>query len=381
MPTLTIWVGTKLGSVIMMTVSSPEQKNNRQVSVAASGYVYRLHGEINSISFLDAFSGEPVLAPSVKYNNDTFQSMTSPPKTPSDAKESAAAKRLGTTESKSSPRPDKSGQDSPTCSGFAELDRNLAVICSDRQIRVIALPSQNCLHKTKLAEGSAILQSKVLKFSRSADFPVSATSAYLICYLSTGHFVVYSLPSLKILMDAELPVNVVDRLPKLVTFGQGIQGSTIYSACSMQNPTEVMKISWSADFGASVKDMVADLFIPRVMPEAPKKNFFKSLFGTASQSTQLDRDELFGEESAGKSAIGTTSLVSNNKLDGLNSKGSSAVSDIGKAKMAALERGEKLAQVEERTEEMMNQAKAYSKTAAMLAAKYEKQNKKWTFSK
>lgn len=43
------------------------------------------------------------------------------------------------------------GLDSPTTSkGFIECDRQLVVLCSEKQARVVALPSQNCLYKVKL---------------------------------------------------------------------------------------------------------------------------------------------------------------------------------------------------------------------------------------
>ena len=44
---------------------------------------------------------------------------------------------------------------------------------------------------------------------------------------------------------------------------------------------------------------------------------------------------------------------------------------------AALERGEKLSEAELKTQEMLDHAKMFSKTASLLAAKYEKKDKRW----
>lgn len=64
-------------------------------------------------------------------------------------------------------------------------------------------------------------------------------------------------------------------------------------------------------------------------------------------------------------------------MERLGGQASGATSEIARARNAAIERGEKLGQLDIQTQEMMEQSKNLSKTAAMLAAKYEKQDKWW----
>lgn len=64
-------------------------------------------------------------------------------------------------------------------------------------------------------------------------------------------------------------------------------------------------------------------------------------------------------------------------MDRLTGQAGGATSEIARARNAALERGEKLSHLDIQTQEMVDQSKNLSKTAAMLAAKYEKQDKWW----
>ena len=59
----------------------------------------------------------------------------------------------------------------------------------------------------------------------------------------------------------------------------------------------------------------------------------------------------------------------------MQAKSSGSTTEVGKAHAAFLERGQKISELEDRTEEMASEAKNYSKTAhkLMLDAK----NKKW----
>ncbi len=64
-------------------------------------------------------------------------------------------------------------------------------------------------------------------------------------------------------------------------------------------------------------------------------------------------------------------------MERLTGQAGGATSEIARARNAAIERGEKLGQLDLQAAEMMEQSKALSKTAALLAAKYEKQDKWW----
>lgn len=141
--------------------------------------------------------------------------------------------------------------------------------------------------------------------------------------------------------------------------------------------------------------MIGELFIPHDMPEPPKESFLKGLFGGGVRS--LDREELckflgnalqlqnvstvsLGEhltvgESSGKPNRSVAKHLPGPNMQELGQRASSATSEISRAHMLALERGEKLSQLEERTERMHNTAQEFGGTAHNLMLKYK--DKKW----
>jgi len=62
-------------------------------------------------------------------------------------------------------------------------------------------------------------------------------------------------------------------------------------------------------------------------------------------------------------------------IEALKNSAGSAASDIAKAHQLAVERGDKLSQLEERTQRMMNEAENFSSSAHSLMVKYK--DKKW----
>ncbi|CAH8670979.1 unnamed protein product [Schistosoma haematobium] len=176
------------------------------------------------------------------------------------------------------------GLDSPTTSkGFIECDRQLVVLCSEKQARVVALPSQNCLYKVKITETSQVVRASVQRLRPSHNSGTS-TASFLACYLANGHFVAFSLPSLRLLMDVDyLPYT--ECVSRSFAFGQ--YGQSVY----LVSPSELAKITWASDVCANLRDMQGEIFLPSNMPEPPKKNFFKNLLSGTLVSS-LDRDEL-----------------------------------------------------------------------------------------
>uniref|UniRef100_A0A182YK60 Uncharacterized protein n=1 Tax=Anopheles stephensi TaxID=30069 RepID=A0A182YK60_ANOST len=65
----------------------------------------------------------------------------------------------------------------------------------------------------------------------------------------------------------------------------------------------------------------------------------------------------------------------NANIQDLNARTTSVTSEIGKAHQLMLERGDKLSQLEERTERMANEAQQFSSSAHLLMNKYK--DKKW----
>ena len=148
-----------------------------------------------------------------------------------------------------------------------------------------------------------------------------------------------------------------------------------------------------------MNEMIGELFSPVDMPEPPKESFFKGLFGGGSRI--LDREELceykfskikkdlennrfsfflkfeflVGESGSGKPNRSVAKHIPGPNLQELGSRASTAASEISRAHQLAVERGEKLSQLEDRAERMSNQAQEFSGTAHSLMQKYK--DKKW----
>ena len=139
----------------------------------------------------------------------------------------------------------------------------------------------------------------------------------------------------------------------------------------------MQKFTVSADFMRQVPEMTGQVFTSNIPnPEAPKKGFLSGLFGGGPKP--CDREELFGE-SAGKVSSNLARAIPGpgmTPMQGLQGKGISTNSEVAKAKMAAMERGQKLNELEDRTEAMANEAKQFSSNAHQLMQK-EKNKKFW----
>lgn len=106
------------------------------------------------------------------------------------------------------------------------------------------------------------------------------------------------------------------------------------------------------------------------MPEPPKQGFFKGFFGGGAKP--LDREELFGGSNASSTIAVKTEGA---KMTAAQANAAAGGSEIAKAKEAVCERGNKLNEVEEKTEQMANDAKIWADTSKQLLDKYK--NKKW----
>ncbi|XP_052864170.1 syntaxin-binding protein 5 isoform X3 [Anopheles cruzii] len=363
----TAWLGTSLGSILTISLSVPENdlRKANVVQAAPTGAMFRLKGSILSMSLLDC---NGALIP---YAFETWREDTK------DGKEKRERTPTKTSSNKMSPtNPD------------GLCDRQFIVIASEKQAGVYALPSQNCVYRKKLVDFDFIVKAEIISMK---------DSVCLICYASNGHLMVFTLPSLKPLLEIDfLPLadlsfqtkckqGVVD--PMLSIWGQQLivneDSNVISRTFSFSNkghglylvtPTEIQKFTVCQEFSHQYNDMLGDLYVPHEMPEAPKESFFKGLFGGGMRN--LDREELFGE-SSGKANRSVAKHIPgpNASIQDLNSRTSTATSEISKAHQLMLERGDKLSQLEERTERMANEAQQFSSSAHLLMNKYK--DKKW----
>ncbi|XP_045485462.1 syntaxin-binding protein 5 isoform X9 [Pieris rapae] len=372
-PTLsvpTLWIGTTLGSVITMTINLPEAdlRHTQPVVVSTSGGpIFRLKGSILTMSFLDC-NGALIPYSYESWKDDNKDSRERRERTPT--KQSSSGSGHG---SHTSPIPQEAA------------DRQFVVVASEKQARVVALPSQNCVYRQQIVESDFVVKAEIVSLK---------DSVCLVCYLSTGHLVAYSLPSLRPLLHVDfLPLSelsfqtqskqrgIVD--PMLSIWGQQLivnedtdqiaktfcfsnRGHGLYLA----SPTEIQKFTIDTEFCQQLTEMMGELFLPRDMPEPPKESFFRGLFGGGVRP--LDREELFGE-SSGKPNRTVAKHIPGN--EGVAARASAATGEIARAHQLVVERGDKLSQLEDKTERMHTEAAAFSSSAHQLMLKYK--DKKW----
>lgn len=143
--------------------------------------------------------------------------------------------------------------------------------------------------------------------------------------------------------------------------------------------------------------MLGELYLQCEMPEPPKESFFKGLFGGGTKS--IDREELCKfsltslsfefnlnhhvawiltvGETSGKPNRSVAKLIAgpNASIQELGTRATSATSEVSRAHMLMVERGDKLNRLEDNAEKMANEAQQFSGTAHQLMAKYR--DKKW----
>uniref|UniRef100_A0A672NMK2 Syntaxin binding protein 5 n=1 Tax=Sinocyclocheilus grahami TaxID=75366 RepID=A0A672NMK2_SINGR len=154
-----LWVGTSLGSMlaIALTVpSTPEQRMQQPVGVS----FLRLKGGILRMAQLDA-SG--TLLPHV------YESWYEP-NAPEEEKERPRRRRPTSPPS----------QENPDC--------QYAVVCSEKQAKVVALPSQNCVYEHNITETSFVLR---------ADMVTLTAGVGIACFCANGHIMTLSWTQMK----------------------------------------------------------------------------------------------------------------------------------------------------------------------------------------
>lgn len=337
----TLWVGTSLGSIqtVVFNAPAPGERHAHPVAVSTcNGSTFKLKGCILSMSFLDC---NGALIP---YSFESWKDENV------DGKE--RNKNQGKCNSRLSP-----SLNTQVTTGDGFEDRQFVVLTSEKQARVVALPSQECVYRQQLAETHIVIKAEVTTLK---------DNVCLVCYVSNGHISTYSLPSLRPLVDVDfLPLTDL-RIAKTLCFSN--RGHGLY----LSSPTEIQKFSVSSEFCGELTEMMGDLFIGHDMPEPPKESFFKGLFGGGSRS--LDREELFGE-SSGRASRTVAKHIPGPNTESMRERVSSATGEVAQAHQMVMERGEKLSQLEERTARMMSEAENFSTSAHGLMLKYK--DKKW----
>ncbi|KAM8975260.1 syntaxin-binding protein 5-like isoform 2-T2 [Pelodytes ibericus] len=335
-PSPCLWVGTSLGMVLIITVNMPateEQRLTEPVMVSPSGTVLILKGSVLTFSCLDCMG--TLIRPPYEIWRD--------PNSAEDGEKTRKRKLVTFSPSSSQ-----------------EMgDHQFAVVCSEKQAKVFSLPSQTCLYVHNITETSFLLR---------ADVVTMCNNVLLACFCANGHIMTISLPSLRPLLDVNyLPLTDM-RIARTFCFTNG--GQALYLA----SPTEIQRITYSQEMCHTLQEMLGDLFCVVETPESQNKGFLKGLFGGSGQT--IDREELFGEATAGKASRSLAQHIpGQGGLEGVKGAATGVAADLHRARVALDERGQKLGELEDRTAGMMSSAEAFSKHAHELMLKYK--DKKW----
>ncbi|XP_060096644.1 syntaxin-binding protein 5 isoform X2 [Heteronotia binoei] len=338
-PSPCLWVGTTLGTVLVIALNLPpggEQRLLQPVIVSPSGTILRLKGAILRMAFLDTTGS---LVP------PAYEAWKEPNVLEDKDEKDKSKKRRPVSVSPSSSQ---------------EISENqYAVICSEKQAKVISLPSQNCTYKQNITETSFVLRGDIVALSNGIC---------LACFCANGHIMTFSLPSLRPLLDVYyLPLTNM-RIARTFCFTNN--GQALY----LVSPTEIQRITYSQETCENLQEMLGELFTPVETPEAPNRGFFKGLFGGGAQS--LDREELFGESAAGKASRSLAQHIPGpGGIEGVKGAASGIVCELARARLALDERGQKLGELEERTAAMLASADSFSKHAHEMMLKCK--DKKW----
>ncbi|XP_026789799.2 syntaxin-binding protein 5 isoform X2 [Pangasianodon hypophthalmus] len=330
-----LWVGTSVGTMLGISFnvpSTPEQRLQQTVGVSFCGSVVRLKGGILHMALMDSSGSLQPSASECWYDLNT----------PEEEREKTRRRR---------PASPPSSQENQ--------DTYYAVVCSEKQAKVVALPSQNCIFEHNITETSYVLR---------ADVVVMPAGICIACFCANGHIMTLSLPSLRPLLDVNyLPLTDM-RIARTFCF------SNLGQALYLTSPTEIQRITYSQETCDNLQEMLGELFTPVETPEAPNRGFFKGLFGGGAQS--LDREDLFGELAAGKASRSLAQHIPGpGSMEGMKGAASGVVGELARARIALDERGQKLSELEERSAAMMASADSFSKHAHDVMLKYK--DKKW----
>ncbi|XP_023287621.1 syntaxin-binding protein 5 isoform X2 [Orussus abietinus] len=368
----TLWIGTSLGSVQTIVFNAPtySERHTQPLTISTcNGSSFKLKGSILTMSFLDC---NGALIP-YSYEPWKDENLDGKDRNKSQGKANSRTSLLSSSQTSGS-----TGSD-----GFE--DRQFVVLTSEKQARVVALPSQNCVYRQQLTDTDIVIKAEITSLK---------DSVCLVCYVSSGHIATYSLPSLRPLIDVDfLPLldlsfqttkhGIVDPILSIWGHQLFVNGDTDQIARTLcfsnkghglylASPTEIQKFTVSSEFCSELTEMMGDIFIAHDMPEPPKENFFKGLFGGGSKS--IDREELFGE-SSGRASRTIAKHIPGPNTENIRERVTSATGEISMAHQMVLERGDKLSQLEERTARMMSEADNFSQSAHGLMLKYK--DKKW----
>jgi len=333
-----LYIGTSLGSVLVIVIVVPEAETRERESVivSPSGSLLRLKSPILEFCLLDS-SFALAERPDLESVKATSRNVSGRVVGSQDGSEVAAP----------------------------QGDQLVLAIGTERGASVFALPSQRQVATHALPESSSVVVAKAVDWGKDKSSPL------LLSFTSDGKVKALSLPTLRTLLESPLILNInpastaSTRIFKTISFSAG--GSGLF----FTNQNQVQKFSVNKEYTKALYESFGDFYQEGIeMPEPPKQGFFKGFFGGGAKP--LDREELFGGSNASSTIAVKTEGA---KMTAAQASAAAGGSEIAKAKEAVCERGNKLNEVEEKTEQMANDAKIWADTSKQLLDKYK--NKKW----
>jgi len=324
-----LWVGTSLGTVALVALSVPtqEQRLSQPVLSNCTGTVLNHNHCVLDITLMDR-CGNIVMPPFNFWRG------------------------------KDSANPDANRTNISNLNVETNAKQHVAVT-TEKQIKVRTLPTFKTLHAVEPVVGD--------HFIVKAEVMIVEGGNCISCLNTDGHIKIYSLPSLRPLLDVECGISLADyRMIRTFTVGKGGE------ATFLTTPTEIQRIAFTKEKEESFVDGYGCLFKLCELPEQRPKGFIESFFTSAPSS--LDREELFGDKS-GNSGSRVAEYIPGRGMSHLQQHVENSNDVISRAKMALIERGEKLSILEDKTAAMNENARSYASAAQALADKFQK--KKW----
>ncbi|KAI6182412.1 Syntaxin-binding protein 5 [Aphelenchoides bicaudatus] len=357
----TLWLGVSTGAIVAFNLMLPADRLLSNVVVAPSGSVIRLQERILYTAFMD--KNLCLIGPAT----ETFRDPNKDSAPSSANAEKVLFNKVFTKASFA-----------PTITNAAEMGgpatdelSQLGIFVAEQEIRVVTLPGYHQV------------------FHRRPDIPLVKAQAthvrnypVLMCLNGAGQLIVFSLPSLKILMQSPLfrcSVDIDDPICAKIEFSDNALG------CYAATTSEIQKFSACAEINGQVKECVAELFVPCDMPEAPKaSSFFQgvSTLFSGNQKEAVDLDAIFAEKPTNSTTVSSVKSVARQlPSSSLTNMENAQRQNISAGQAAAMamqnlnERSEKLSATIDATEQLRNNAMSLQSRSSKLVEKYEK--KKW----
>eukprot|EP01137_Pigoraptor_chileana_P003667 Opistho-2@44191 len=219
----------------------------------------------------------------------------------------------------------------------ASGEHQFAVVTCAHNVRVVVLPGEDRLHKIEVDDGGTIVKSGLIDIG---------DESCLGCITNTGRFLVYGLLNLRPLLDGPC-------------CDENWFGCLNRSSIS-RNGRVVLAAPWSQlqrvavledDSHADVDYDACKVFLSKQMPPKPSGGLLRGMFGGASA---LDREELFGIPDPGANDIFARKREerASGNTERVAAEAGSIKGTLQHAQDALKERGEKLGQLENKSEAM-----------------------------